>query len=108
MFIGSDAAKLAELARTEPVIELRVTAIKNLSLLRGGNIGPVLIGFYEDQNPEIRKAASNGLFLQGNTKALISLARKEKDPKLKKELVSKLALMGGDETADYLLEIINQ
>ena len=108
MFIGGNAEVLMDLARNEKNLELRITAIKNLGLM-GGNTGAMLVTMYEtDANYEVRKAVINALFLQGNSKALITLARKEKDPKLKKEIVSKLALMGGDETADYLLEIINQ
>ena len=107
MFIGGNADKLLDIARNEKVVELRLTAIKNLGLI--GNTGPMLIQMYEsDTNRDVREAVINGLFLQGNSKALIALARKEKDTQLKKEIVSKVALMGGDDTADFLLEIINQ
>jgi len=36
MFIGGNSAKLAEIARNEKVLELKVTAIRNLGLLGGG------------------------------------------------------------------------
>jgi hypothetical protein len=50
----------------------------------------------------------NGLFLQSNAKALIGLARKEKDPAMKKQLVSKISLINSDETEKYLLELLNE
>jgi HEAT repeat protein len=107
MFIGGNAEYLKELAQSEKNLELRLTAIKNLGLM--GGTGQMLVSMYEsDQNREVREAVINGLFLQSNGKALIGLARKEKDPQLKKEIVSKLAIMGGEDTADFLLEIINQ
>lgn len=108
MFIGGNAEKLAEIARGEKVLELRVAAIKNLGLLGGSSTGPMLVGFYEDQNPEIRRAVIQGLFLQGNSKALVALARKEKDPTLKKKLVSQLAIMGGKDAQDYMMELLNE
>lgn len=109
MFIGGNAEKLAELARGEKVVELRVAAIRNLGMLGGDKSGPFLVSLYEsDQNPEVRKAAINGLFVQSNAKALVNLARKEKDPAMKKQLVSKISLINSDETERYLLELLNE
>lgn len=109
MFIGGNADKLAELARGEKVVELRVTAIKNLGLLGGEKSGPFLVSMYDsDRDAEVRKAVINGLFLQSNARALIGLARKEKDPSMKKQLVSKISLISSDETEKYLLELLNE
>jgi len=49
-----------------------------------------------------------GLFVQGNAKALVDLARKETDPSVKKEIVGKLSVMGSKEATDYLMEILNK
>ena len=109
MFIGGNADKLSELARTEKVLELRLAAIKNLGIMGGANTGPMLVSMYEsDSNPEVKKACINGLFLQSNAKALIGLARKEKDPAMKKSIVSKLALIQSKETTDYMMELLNE
>ena len=109
MFLGGNADKLAELARGEKVLSLRLAAIKNLSLIGGDKSGQFLLNMYEtDANPEVRKAVIKGLFLQGNAKILIALARKEKDPVLKRELVSKIALIRSEDTQNYLLEILNE
>ena len=60
-----------------------------------------------DSTPEIRKEAVNALFLQNNGRVLVELARAEKDPALKKELVSKMSVMhGSKEVTDYLLELL--
>ena len=49
-----------------------------------------------------------GLFVQDNAKALISLARKETDLSMKKAIVSKLSLMDSKEAREYLMEILNK
>jgi hypothetical protein len=48
------------------------------------------------------------LFVQGNATGLVALARKESDPQLKKEIVSKLSVMNKKEATDYFLEILNK
>ena len=109
MFIGGSADKLMDLARNEQVLELRLTAIKNLGLMGGEQTARFLQQMYEsDRRPEVRKAVINGLFLQSNAPVLIALARKETDPAMKRQIVSKLSLIQSDETANYLLEILNR
>jgi hypothetical protein len=48
----------------------------------------------------------NTLFMQRNAKALVDVARSEKDPQMKKEIVSKLSIMKAPEATDYLLELL--
>jgi hypothetical protein len=56
----------------------------------------------------MREAALQGLFIQGNAKALVEVARTEKDPDLKKKAVSHLSHMNSKEGTDFLLEILNK
>jgi HEAT repeat protein len=109
MFLSGNAEKLAEIAKTEKDAELRATAIRNLGLIGRKNTGDLLVSLYEnDTNAEVRKAVIQSLFLQQNGKALVGLARKEKDPALKREIVSKLALIRSDDVTDYLMEVLKQ
>jgi hypothetical protein len=48
----------------------------------------------------------NSLFLQQNGKALVDLARSEKDPKWKQEIVQKMSLVHSREVTDYMLEVL--
>ena len=48
----------------------------------------------------------NALFLQNNAKLLVDLARAEKDPQMKKEIVSKLSIMHSKDATDYLMELL--
>ena len=109
MFIGGSADKLAEIARTEPVLELKVTAIRNLGLLAGGHSSDQLLSLYRsDTRPEVRRAVINSFFIQNNGRALVDLARSEKDRDLKKAIVEKLSLMHSPEATDYLMEYLKE
>ncbi len=107
MFIGGNSEKLAEIARNEKVLELKVTAIRNLGLLGGGRSGDLLLSLYNsDSRPEVRKGVIDALFIQGNAHTLVSLARTEKDREVKHEIIQKLSVMGSKEATDYLMEFL--
>jgi tetratricopeptide (TPR) repeat protein len=107
-FLGGGSSKLLEVARSDKDPEMRRTAIRNLGLM-GSESSQALTEIYTNEKERsIRKEVLNAFFLQGNAKALIAVARKETDPELKKEAVSKLSLMGSKEATDFLMEILNQ
>jgi len=107
MFIGGNADKLGEIARNEKDPELRRAAIRNLGLIGGDRSAAFLKTIYEtDPDRNVKHEVINSFFIQGNSHTLVELARKEKDPELKKEIVSKLSIMGTKEAADYLMEFL--
>jgi HEAT repeat protein len=107
MFLTGNSSKLADLARTEKDPELRVSAIKSLGLMGGGGRSDVLVSIYQsDANQDVRRAVLNALFLQQNGKALVDLARVEKDPQMKQEIVKKMSLVHSKEVTDYMMEIL--
>jgi tetratricopeptide (TPR) repeat protein len=109
MFVGGSADKLIELAKTEKDMSLRRTAVRNLGLMGSAKTAEAIKGIYQasDSTPEIRKEAINALFLQNNGRVMVELARAEKDPAMKKELVSKMSIMhGSKEVTDYLMELL--
>jgi tetratricopeptide (TPR) repeat protein len=107
MFVGGDADKLIELAKNERDPELRKTAIRNLGLLKRAGTTDALTAIYgSDGSADVRKAVVNALFLQNNATALVALARAEKNPEMKKEIVAKLSLMKSKEATDYLMELL--
>jgi hypothetical protein len=77
-----------------------------------GMMGPngrsdVLLPIYHsDSNREVREAILNALFMQQNGKALVDLARSEKDPEMKKAIINKMSLIHSKETTDYMMEIL--
>jgi HEAT repeat protein len=108
MFVGGRADRLIELARTEADPDLRRTAIRNLGLMGKEQTATALIDIYgADRDVAVKKAAIEGLFLQGHADALVTLVRKETDPALKRSIVEKLSLMQGSKAAmDYLMELL--
>jgi HEAT repeat protein len=108
MFVGGNAERLIELAKSEPDPELRRTAIRNLGLMGQERTGATLMQIYAaDRDAGVRRAVIEGLFLQNHGEGLVSLARKESDPALKRNIVEKLSLMQGSKAAmDYLMELL--
>jgi HEAT repeat protein len=107
MFVGGNATRLIELARTEQNAELRLTAIRNLGIMGSKATGDALVDLYSrDKDPEVRKAAVHGLFVQGNSAGLVTLARKEQDIVMKKAIVERLSHMNDKIARDYMLELL--
>ena len=51
----------------------------------------------------------NALFTQNNAESLVAIARKETDPTLKRDIVSRLSQMTRNKVAmDYMMEILNK
>ena len=108
-FLSGDAKFLAEAAQSEKDPEIRRTAIRNLGLVGSEEAKQALLALYaKETNRENKEAILNALFIQGNAHALVTIARSEKDPELKKTAVSKLALMNSKEGNDYLMEILQK
>jgi hypothetical protein len=54
----------------------------------------------------VRREVINSLFIHHDAKALVDLARAEKDASLKRDIVSKLSVMKAPEATDYMLELL--
>jgi HEAT repeat protein len=108
-FLAGDTQKLVDAAQNEKDPEVRRAAVRNLGLVGGDAAGNALQTLYnKEQDRAIRAEVLNALFLQGNAKALVALARSEKDPALKKTAVEKLSLMNSKEGTDYLMELLQK
>src|SRR5215472_3623304 len=108
-FLAGDPSKLVQAAQGEKDPELRRTAIRNLGLMGGGNASSALQDIYAKETDRgLKEEVLNAYFLQGNAKALVAIAKSEKDPGLKKRAVEKLSLMGSKEGNDYLMELLQK
>jgi HEAT repeat protein len=86
--------------------ELQLRAIRYLGFM-GNEDRDLLPGIYRaSTDASVKRAIVNTLFMQRNAKALVEVARSEKDPQMKKEIVSKLSIMKAPEATDYLLELL--
>lgn len=103
------AEVLSEIAKTEKNPELRRKAIRNLGATGGPSAAPALVSSYQSSpDLESKRAAIDGLFISGDAHDLVALARAEKNPELKQQIVSKLSIMHNKEATDYMMEILNK
>jgi HEAT repeat protein len=106
LFVGGGRDELSQLATKESDPELRRDAIEKLGLT-GQQSAPMLKTIYTtDKDPEVKRAVLNAFFVQGNAKALIEIAKQEQDPRLKKEAIEKLSVMGSKEATEYFMELL--
>jgi HEAT repeat protein len=103
------AESLRTIAGSEQNPELRSRAIRNLGIAGGMAEAPSLVADYKkNSDPQTRKAVLQALFIAGDSHDLVELARAEKDPTLKQEIVQQLSIMHSKEATDYMLEILNK
>jgi hypothetical protein len=103
------AAALSEIASSEQDPDLRRKAIRNMGIAGGSSAAPVLLSIYsKSADDESKKAVLDALFVAGDAHDLVALARSEKDPSAKREIVEKLAVMHNKEATDYMMEILNK
>jgi len=108
-FLAGDSGRLVKAAQGEKDADLRRAAIRTLGLIHSDDSGKALQEIYAKETDHAAKAeVLNAYFLQGNAKALVAIARSEKDPELKKTAVSKLSLMHSKEATDYLMELLQK
>ncbi len=108
--VGGDGERLLAIARTERDSDLRIRAIEMLGAMGRGKNAVSLNGLYQadGQTVEARRAVINALFISGDARSLIEIARKETDPVLRKDAVSRLSMMKSKEATDFMIEIINK
>jgi hypothetical protein len=108
-FLAGESKRLAEAAQSEKDRELRRAAVRNLGLIHSEDSAKALQAIYsKEADRDVRKEVLNAYFIQGNAAGLVAIARSEKDLELKKEAVSKLALMHDKAATDYLMEILQK
>ena len=107
LFMTGDSERLAEVARSAKDMELKTTAIKSLGMMGDRGRLDLLMSIYKsDRDIEVRRSVLQALFLQQNGKALVELARAEKDPQMKQEIFKKMSLVQSKEVTDYMIEIL--
>jgi HEAT repeat protein len=106
-FQNGNADKIGEIARTEKDSDLRRLAIRDLGVMNRPGTTETLVAIYRsDNSSDVRREIVNSLFVHRDAKALVDLARAEKDPTLKRDIVSKLSTMKAPEATDYMLELL--
>jgi tetratricopeptide (TPR) repeat protein len=101
--------KMLEVARTEKDPKVRRFAIHNLGSTRAATTGDSLAQLYaSEQDPEVKRAILDSLAGQRNAKALVSIARSEKDTRMQQRIIERLVSLKTPEGNDYLMEILKK
>jgi hypothetical protein len=109
LMMNGTADKLIEIARSEKEPRLRKTAINMLGTKRKVDTADALVSIYgAEQDKAVKREILNALFIQGNAKAIIEVARKEQDVNLKRDAVQKLSMMKSKEATDFMMELLNK
>lgn len=103
------AEALRAIASSEQDPDLRRNAIRNMGVSGGSSAIPTLLSIYsKSTDEESKKAVLDALFVAGDAHDLVALARSEKDPSAKRDIVGKLAVMHNKEATDYMMELLNK
>jgi hypothetical protein len=86
--------------------DLQLRAIRYLGMMGASDADTLLSIYSSDASLDVKKAVIQGLAFQGNGKALVTLARSEKTPELRTELVRRLSMVKSPEAKEYLLELL--
>jgi hypothetical protein len=106
---GKGADALSSIASSEQDPDLRRRAIRNMGVAGGASTIPTLMTIYsKGTDEESKKAVLDALFVAGDAHDLVALARTEKDPSAKRDIVGKLAVMHNKEATDYMIEVLNK
>lgn len=107
LFVGGSVDKLIDLARTEKDPKLRAEAIHLLGISRREQTSAALTSMYASETDKgVKEQIVQALFLQGDAKPLVEIARKESDRDLKAQIVKRLSLMHSKEATDYMMELL--
>jgi hypothetical protein len=87
--------------------DLQLRAVRYLGVMSGADNVRLLDEIYKS-NPDIavKRAVVQALFVSNAAPQLVAMARAEKDPAMKKDIVSKLSVMKSKEATDYLVELL--
>jgi len=101
--------KLAAIARSEKDPDLQRIAIRNLGATNRPEAIEALLSIYQSDVPlETKRSAIQALSIHQNCSGLVGLAKSEKNPDLRKEIVQRLSNQASrcTEARDYLLELL--
>jgi hypothetical protein len=115
---SGDSDRLLQIMKSEKSEDLKIRALNNYLAMRrsqdrraifGGQKPPTsgdITALYADQGPEAKRAIVNWLASEGDAKAVVGLARSERDRDLVRFIIGRLANMKSPEAADYLMEVL--
>lgn len=88
---------------------LQREAIQSMAVFEGKSANNTLAEVYRTTaDTEVKRAVINAFFITQDAPRMVELARNEKDLNMKREIVSRLALMHDKTATDYMLELLSK
>jgi tetratricopeptide (TPR) repeat protein len=106
--VGGGGDKLLRIAKSDPEPELRMAAIQGLGIAGHVSRSDLIELYGQEKAFDVKRAVLQSLFTRGDVKSLVEIARKEADPKLKREAVQLIAVSGKEEGTAYMMELLNE
>jgi hypothetical protein len=107
--MSGNAEAIGQIAQNDASPAMRRAAIRAMEMTDGGGSEAALTKLYgTEKDSEVRKEILKAFSMRQNARALISVAKTETDPELKKYAVRQLSMMSSKEATDYLVEILNK
>src|SRR5215471_14424099 len=110
MYNNGNPDKLLELLRSEKDAKVRARVARVLGTYHTPQVTDGMIAVYaNEQDQQVKNAIIDSISGQRNGKAMVDLAKAEKDSKQKIRLVERLSNMRNcKECSDYLMELLNK
>jgi tetratricopeptide (TPR) repeat protein len=100
---------LTSVARGSSSPDLQLEALRYLGMLGGPEDRKLLSDVYTvSKDRDVKLRVVDALFMAGDAKALVDMARKETDQEMRKRIVERLSRMKAKEATDYMIEIIDK
>ena len=106
MMIAEDTEGLMKVLQSEQDARLRSTAMQMLAIGEDAEAARYLVTLYPDASHEEKEAIIHSMMISENIEGLTRLLKTETDPKLKRQMMQMLALMGSEESDEYLFELL--
>jgi len=108
MYRNGNPDKLAEVVRNDKDTKVRQTAVRALASYPGG--AETLASLYaNEQDSQVKQTMMENIFNTRNGKAMVELAKSEKDLKMKAGMIQRMVgRKDCKECQDYLVEILNK
>jgi tetratricopeptide (TPR) repeat protein len=89
--------------------DLQLEALQYVQMFGGAEDKKLLSDVYvASKDRDVKGRVIDALFIQGDARTLVDMARKETDVEMRKRIVERLSGMKAKEATDYMLEIINK
>jgi HEAT repeat protein len=109
MMIGGNVDRMIDIAKSEQNPELRRSAVTRLGHMGNRKGAEALAQIYAtDKDVAVKKSVIQALFVSDNAATLVSMARKEQDMTLKRDIVEKLSHMDDKVARDYMIELLGK